>query len=684
MIILNEHEKKMHALLDLPIFEDICQLEEYLEFTVKFHYNFRYVDTYQCHRNILFHGKHFLGMDYSMESCYLHRYINSDHKYDEHQSKHNFTYLQFLTNLQQIYAIEKKFQNFNFSFEDIFCVYLEYDCLNRFVKLFLMLQWGTNPVLGNLVKTYLNTWKKNIRTGSLDTQDIEFFKYKALSHLNYLTVEYSTYLGLENKELLLNWFEFFADSSFLPIYLHIINFIQKYKNIDKRTISQMCIFYPKYKSIFDYSQQNLKNTIPNLFKEDAPNRNVYWTASTLVSIYQTILELEHLLQMPKYKRLLALDRKLSFYLSRTCQFSHQIKWTKMLRIMLRASIYGGALFGGFAWYQKSASAMISEPHIVRSMSSKDLPTLGTIGTYSELQRAQRNAKNAISSSYQRSHNLPMKSWKVMEIPKTSTPVILLDPPRHEDLDTKREKSIKNKTVFSDKYLHKLIEEGYIAANTVWTAKGLEILNQYNLSCDTRLILNETSDRLNRRLLENFKSLESLEVKLLEDVRQTLEIPVNQTGRWLITRKVIATTDLWNKDLKSMKLHEQLAKYQSLNVNSTYGCWQKVSQKALDLATLYSSTPDILDTRNRQYCQEDITRCVCHIGDILNQHDGVELQTDIQNTVRQIAVNMNRSLPDTEYTQLVRQNGLQNPHCTMASSLRSLIGQLGSVRRSPTA
>ena len=148
--------------------------------------------------------------------------------------------------------------------------------------------------------------------------------------------------------------------------------------------------------------------------------------------------------------------------------------------------------------------------------------------------------------------------------------------------------------------------------------------------------------------------------------------------------MIATTDLWNKDLKSIKLHEQLAKYQYLNLNSIYGCWQKVSQKALDLANLYSSTSSILDNHNRQYCEEDLTRCVYHIGDILNQNNGVDIQMEIKETVNQIKTNMNRSLPDSEYIQLVRQNGLQNPHCTMASSLRSLIGQLGSVRRSNTA
>lgn len=82
--------------------------------------------------------------------------------------------------------------------------------------------------------------------------------------------------------------------------------------------------------------------------------------------------------------------------------------------------------------------------------------------------------------------------------------------------------------------------------------------------------------------------------------------------------MIATTDLWNKDLKSIKLHEQLAKYQYLNLNSSYVWWQKVSQKALDLANLYSSTSYILDTHNRQYCEEELIRCVYHIGDILNQ------------------------------------------------------------------
>ena len=45
-------------------------------------------------------------------------------------------------------------------------------------------------------------------------------------------------------------------------------------------------------------------------------------------------------------------------------------------------------------------------------------------------------------------------------------------------------------------------------------------------------------------------LEQLEVQLLEQVRQTNQIPINQTGKWLMTRKVIATIDEWCKDLKN--------------------------------------------------------------------------------------------------------------------------------------
>ena len=475
------NKKKMYELLDLSIFEDLSHLEEYLELSICYHLNYRYIDIYQSQRNTLFHGKNFLGMDYSMRSCYLHRYININQHYESniHLSEH------FLSNLQQIYIIEQKCHKFNYAFEDILCIYLEYECLTRFMKLFLIFQWSTHPALGSFVKTYLNTWKNTIHTVSLESQEIHFFKSKALSHLNYLTDQYLMDLGLENQQLLLNWFEFFTDSNLLPTYLQIIKFIKKYQNTEKRTIDQMRIFCPQSKDILAYLEQNLQNTIPTLFEEESQNRNAYWTTAKLLDIHQIIIELENLLQMPKYKLLLSVDRKVGFSISRTYQFSYNIKWKKILGTMFRVAIYGGVILGGSFWIQqKSASAMMHESKIVMSMSSKDLPTLGTIGTYSELQRAQRNAKNSISQSYQRSHNLPMKSWDIIEIPKTSTPVILLDPPRHQYLDRNREKFIKDKTVFCDKYLHKLIEDGYIAANGVWTDKGLQIIDNYNLSCDT--------------------------------------------------------------------------------------------------------------------------------------------------------------------------------------------------------
>lgn len=209
-------------------------------------------------------------MDYSMRSCYLHRYININQRYESniHLSEH------FLSNLQKIYIIEQKCHKFNYAFEDILCIYLEYEYLTR-MKLFLILQWSTHPALGSFVKTYLNTWKNTIPTVSLESQEIHFFKSKALRHLNYLTDQYLMYI----------------DSNLLPIYLQIIKFIKKYQNMEKRTIDQMRIFCPQSKDILAYLEQNLQNTIPTLFEEESQNRNAYWTTAKLLDIHQIIIEL---------------------------------------------------------------------------------------------------------------------------------------------------------------------------------------------------------------------------------------------------------------------------------------------------------------------------------------------------------------------------------------------------------
>ena len=75
----------------------------------------------------------------------------------------------------------------------------------------------------------------------------------------------------------------------------------------------------------------------------------------------------------------------------------------------------------------------------------------------------------------------------------------------------------------------------------------------------------------------------MEVNLLNEIQRKREIPVNQTGKWLITRKVIGTIDAWMRDLKTYKLNQNLADYQFQSAQSTFTCWNRFARKANDLA-----------------------------------------------------------------------------------------------------
>ena len=41
------------------------------------------------------------------------------------------------------------------------------------------------------------------------------------------------------------------------------------------------------------------------------------------------------------------------------------------------------------------------------------------------------------------------------------------------------------------------------------------------------------------------------------IKHNLDIPMVQSGRFLINRKIIATVDAWNRDIKSIQLNQIL-------------------------------------------------------------------------------------------------------------------------------
>ena len=88
---------------------------------------------------------------------------------------------------------------------------------------------------------------------------------------------------------------------------------------------------------------------------------------------------------------------------------------------------------------------------------------------------------------QRAHNLPMKTWHLLEVPKTATPVILLDSTLHQFLYFNRNKNVHHSN-FSNRYSAALIEKGLISAHGIWTQEGIDIMDKYELNVDQRLLV----------------------------------------------------------------------------------------------------------------------------------------------------------------------------------------------------
>ena len=71
--------------------------------------------------------------------------------------------------------------------------------------------------------------------------------------------------------------------------------------------------------------------------------------------------------------------------------------------------------------------------------------------------------------------------------------------------------------------------------------------------------------------------------------------------------------------------------------------------------MYCITGSEFRYADTSYCTEDLIRVVSHVGNILDEHPEVHIQPLIQHTIDQIQTNINASISDTEYSQLVRQN-----------------------------
>ena len=117
----------------------------FIDGTIQFHANFRYVDIYNRYREPLFHGEHLIGIDYSLESVFTHRYISPN--CDTHVQKR--FWIKFLQELKQLYDLEKICVYYNYTFMCIFHLYINEESLGCVNILYLLLKWGAHPYLSN-------------------------------------------------------------------------------------------------------------------------------------------------------------------------------------------------------------------------------------------------------------------------------------------------------------------------------------------------------------------------------------------------------------------------------------------------------------------------------------------------------------------------------------------------------
>ena len=138
---MNENEFNMYNLLDLDIFENLSKLEDYLDITIQFHPNYRYVDTYNRYRETLFHGENLIGIDYSMEQSYAQKYLSPSSDNPKH------LYSEYLDELNHMYIIEQLCKHYAYTFSKILCIYLHYPGFHRLSTIFRLIQWKAHPYL---------------------------------------------------------------------------------------------------------------------------------------------------------------------------------------------------------------------------------------------------------------------------------------------------------------------------------------------------------------------------------------------------------------------------------------------------------------------------------------------------------------------------------------------------------
>ena len=655
----------LHLLTLLP-FDTYMQLEEYIYDTLKYHQHYRSVDIYGRLREPLFHGHHTIGISYDMEANYANEFDDQ---------------LEYFCKLSEIYNLENTLITLDFNFELVFQIYLNDYFVQQVDSIWKILPFQYRSNFHRSIEDSLDKAQHHISQYHYLKKPI--FGSNSVSYLLIWTNLWKKQEQVSDFELIRNWFHFlqFSPQCFSE-YIEVLDLLENLPHLisnfetKKRQIVEEKQEFSHIRNLWKYP---FPHNLEQFFVDFFSNYQTGILNDLPKYIHQTLIHLKHfvhVLQKTKnplrYKcmQLTAWRKQHTFHIAKTNKnrFVDVFKY-----IFLFISIFG---IGVFCARKSHAMIPVSKlPNIV--VCRDDLELIGRVGTYYDLrtenlERENRNKRAKLSLSLQRAHNVPMKTWQVLEIPKNNTPVTLLDSPTHQFLDTNRRKFFKNIDTFQDEYFYHLVEKGLIASNGVWTQKGVHILEQLTLDHEDRLNVENTTIHKST-VIEALKHLQIQETLVLKSVIQhDLEIPMAESGRFLINRKIIATVDSGNRDLKSRTFQKRITEASFKSPEQINEMWIKFSRNIEDFATLIQMEEPILDTEIAEYTRQDLARIIRHVGNHLNQQQQNQFfKTLVRQLEKQMQTNIFRKPQDSELFVIAKRYNLLDPHQTMAKSLRFL-------------
>ena len=175
----------------------------------------------------------------------------------------------------------------------------------------------------------------------------------------------------------------------------------------------------------------------------------------------------------------------------------------------------------------------------------------------------------------------------------------------------------------------------------------------------------------QNVFEGMKNLQITEKALLtEIIKQDLEIPINQSGRFLINRKMIASIDSWDREIKTLSFNKRLSQFNKSGIKKQQ-TWAQISELCLDFAFLLTPPEKILDAQIVSYTTQNLERVLDHVGVQLKMNEQWQ-KRQIGNQLNQMERAKNVILEDGDFLQLSKKYNLINPHKVMAKSLTYLL------------